>query len=70
MISQNHMSETYEHRHHLELSINQKGLLLLLFFFIRHVPKVTSKDVQSTKVSIFHKRMNKCENNVAVAAVA
>ena len=43
----------YEHRHHLELSIDQKGLGLLLFSFILHGPKVTPKDVQSTKVSIF-----------------
>ena len=54
MISQNNMSETYEHRRHLGLSIDQKGLWLLLFFFIRHVPKVAPKDVQATKVSISH----------------
>ena len=53
MISQNHMSETYEHRRHLEVSIDQKGLWLLLFFFILHVPKVSPKEVQSAKVSIF-----------------
>jgi hypothetical protein len=54
MISKIHSLETYEHRRHLELSIDQKGLWLLLFFFILHVPKVTPKDVQSTQVSIFH----------------
>ena len=48
-------SETYEHRRHLEPSIDQKGIWLLMFFFIFHVPKVTPKNIQSQKnQSVFH----------------